>query len=99
MPTNMRAAYFHLQVALLQGGAAARPLAERHLSGLAEVLGEEEARTVEADASAWVQQHSGGPALVRLKNNTRKFLFFADPTSKDVPEVSNAALPDENPAS
>jgi TPR repeat protein len=97
IPANMRAAYFHLQVALLQGGAAARPLVERHLPGLEDSLGTEQARAVEADASAWVQQHSGGPALVRLKNNTRK--FFADPASQSVPEVFNAALPDANPAS
>jgi TPR repeat protein len=97
MPADNKAAYFHLEVALLQGGIAARDQVGRHTAGLVEGLGEEQARTVEADAGAWFQQHSGGPAVLRLKGHTEK--FFGDPATQNVPNVFNAALPDANPAS
>jgi hypothetical protein len=92
-----KTAYFHFRVAMLQGGSAARALAERHTAGVIEALGQEQARAIEADADAWFQQHSGIPALVRRKGQSPK--FFADPTMQAAPDILNAALPVENPAS
>jgi hypothetical protein len=97
MAVDNKTAYFHLRVAELQGGSAAQAFAERHMAGVTEALGEEQARAVEEDAAAWFQQHSGAPALVRTKGQSPK--FFADPAMQAAPDILNAALPAENPAS
>lgn len=92
-----KAAYFHLRVAMLQGGNAARKLAETHIAGVVSTLEEQQVRAIETDAAAWFQQHSGTPVLVQTKGQSAR--FFADPSFQGTQDILSAALPAENPAS
>lgn len=92
-----KTAYFHLRVGILQGGSSAQAIAGKHIPKLIQSLGEVQARGVEADAAAWVQQHSGAATLVKTKGQSPR--LFADPATQGSPGVLSAALPTESPAS
>ena len=92
-----KAAYFHLRLAMLQGGTAAQKLTESHINGVVSMLEEQQARAIEAEAVAWFQQHSAAPVLVRTKGQSPR--FFADPFLQGSQDILNASLPFENPAS
>jgi len=96
MPVEKTAAYFHLQVALLQGGAAASDQVRRHSADLIETIAKDQAREIEAEAQAWYQEHSARPVLARFKGQEK---FFAEPAGPNQFEVLNAALSAAVPAS
>ena len=97
MVADDKTAYFHLRVAILQGGSAAQILANKHIPTVIQSLGDGQARAVEAKALAWVQQRSRAPTLVQTKGQPPR--FFADPAMQGSSGVLSAALPMEDPAS
>ena len=97
MAADDKTAYFHLRVAVLQGGTPAQALANKHIPAVIQSLSEEQARAVEERALAWVQQRSRAPTLVQTKGQSPR--FFADPAMQGSGGVLSAALPMEDPAS
>lgn len=77
MPADSRAAYYHFQIAVLQGGKMVQSLVDYDLSQLTAALGPERVRGIQSDADAWFQQNAGSLAFVHVNNNTTK--LFSNP--------------------
>jgi uncharacterized protein len=97
VPVDSKAAYYHFQVAMLQGNGEVRDLLSRDTQNLADMLGSEESRKLESDASQWFQQHHLAMNFINTKGNKGKLFpaqIHGDPTA-----VLHASLPSSDPAS
>jgi len=74
IPADAKAAYYHLRVAVLQGGAEADQLIKHDLDTLAAKISAEESQTATSAAKAWYEHHSL-PLLYVYKEGTPKSDF------------------------
>lgn len=78
VPKDDKSAYYHFQVAKLQGGEAARQLLQNDLRIQAEKLGVTEAAQIDREADAWFQQHRQALEFVyKGGDNWKRFPAFA----------------------
>jgi len=97
VPADGKAAYYHFQVAMLQGGEEAQTLLRKDTQKLAAVLGSEESEKLDSDASHWFQQHHLAVNFINTKGNKGKLFpaqIHGDPTA-----ILHASLPTSDPAS
>jgi len=81
MPVDGRAAYYHFQIAAQQGGKMVQSLLGYDLNQLGAALGPDQVRSVQAEADAWIQQHSGSLAFVHGSGSAPR--LFADAAGSD----------------
>jgi TPR repeat protein len=93
---DSKVAYYHFQVAILQGGTSAESLIRLDTQKLAAALGPEQSQRLDSDASRWFQGHHLNLTFVNKKGKS-KFLPVLD--QSDPAEVLHASLPQPDPAS
>ena len=57
MPVDLKQAYYHYRLAVLQGGDAARKIVANDLEAIAGKLGADQAAAIDTEAGAWFQAH------------------------------------------
>ena len=90
-----KAAYYHFQLAILQGGAPVQLLLAHDMDRLTAALGSGPMQALESDANVWFQQHHLAHNFVHVKG--QKFLSIPD--SPDPSDVLRAGMPFPDPAS
>jgi TPR repeat protein len=83
-PVDIKSAYYHFRVALLQGGTEAESLIRKDTEALAAKIGAEEGQTTVSAANTWFEQHSI-PLLYVYKEGAPR---------RDFPMVGIALAPD-----
>jgi TPR repeat protein len=94
---DSKAAYYHFQVAILQGGSEAQGLLRHDNKQLAVVLSSEQLEKLDSDANLWFQQHRLTLTFVNKKGY--KGGFLPAPTHSDPAAVLHASLLQSDPAS
>jgi hypothetical protein len=97
VPKDDKAAYYHFQVAILQGGATVRDLLRDETRKLAGVLDDEQLGALDSEASLWFQDHHLTLAFVNRNGYKGKNLSL--PSHSDPTDVLNAGAPAFNSAS
>ncbi len=97
VPADRKAAYYHFQVAILQGGSEAQGVLRQDTEQLAAVLGSVQTEKLDSDANQWFQQHLLRLTFVNKKGH--KGGFLPAPTHSDPAAVLHASLPESDPAS
>ena len=78
MPADDRAALYHFQLAILQGGDVAERLVKKDVAILAVKVGEEQAASTQSEAGYWYQQHHLALQFIYKDGyNRRQFPAFA----------------------
>jgi len=83
-PVDIKTAYYHFRVALLQGGAEAEKLIKKDTETLAAKLSPEESQTAISSANTWFEHHSL-PLI---------FVYKEGVSPRDFPMVGIALAPD-----
>jgi TPR repeat protein len=96
-PADRKAAYYHFQVAILQGGPKVQDLLHHDIEQLAAVLGSEQLEKLDSDANLWFHQHRLTLTFVNKKGY--KGGLLPAPTHSDPAAVLHAGLPQSDPAS
>ena len=97
VPADNKAAYYHFQVAMLQGNAQVEDLLRKDTQKLAAVLGLEESTKLDLDANDWFQQHHLAMNFINTKRNRGK--LFPAQIHRDPTAILHASLPASDPAS
>jgi Sel1 repeat len=78
MPTDDRAALYHFQLAILQGGDVAERLVKKDVAILSARVGEEQTAAAQSEAGSWYQQHHLALQFIYKDGyNRRQFPAFA----------------------
>jgi uncharacterized protein len=97
VPEDNKSAYYHFQVAILQGGAPVQDLLRRDTGKLAAALGAEQSEAIDSDANIWFQQHH--LAFTFVNKTSYKGKLFPVPLHSDPADVLHASLPISHPDS
>ena len=78
MPLDKKSAYYHFQIAKLQGGEVTSRLIATDLRILAAELGTKQTEAVDSDAAAWFQKHPASLQFIFKDGDSwKKFPLFA----------------------
>jgi uncharacterized protein len=97
VPMDSKAAYYHFQVAILQGGATVQSMLRYDTHKLGAKLGTEQSEAIDSDANLWFQQHP--LAFPFVNKNSYKGKLFPVPAHADPGDLLHASLPLSDPAS
>jgi hypothetical protein len=97
VPQDDKSAYFHFQVAVRQGGDAARDLLSKDLKILSTKLDTHQRRAIDQDVAAWMQKHNVTLEVI-YSNGDRSSPFSGFGLAPAPPHAHAAALVPINPS-